>query len=361
MKKVTFPARAGFHKALRQRVDAYFDEHHLSKNGNWRMFVKTAVILVWLITAYLLLVFFSTSMLMALISAFAVAQGFVLVGFNIMHDGNHGSYSRNKTINRIMGYTADMIGGSSFLWKQKHNILHHTYTNIEELDDDLNSNGLLRLSPDQPWRPWHRFQHLYALPVYSLLTLSWILFSDFKKFFTGKIGSYEISKPSAGDTVLFFLAKLFYFGYTLVLPMFFHPVLYVLIAFVCIHLVFGLTMSVVFQLAHTVEGNTFPQPDPESRTIEQEWAIHEIETTANFAPKSRLAAWYMGGLNFQIEHHLFAKVCHIHYPEISKLVEKTCREFSVSYLSFPSVHAALAAHFRFLRRLGKKRLSLNPV
>ena len=290
---------------------------------------------------------------MAVITAFAVAQGFVLVGFNMMHDGNHGSYSKNKKVNWFMGFMLDLIGGSNLLWRHKHNILHHTYTNIHEADDDLHSGGLLRLSPDQEWRPWHRFQHWYAVPVYSLLTISWVTYSDFKRFFTRRIGDYVWRKPTVSETTLFFLTKIFYFGYMLVLPMFFHPVLHVLLAFIGIHLVLGFTLSIVFQLAHTIEGNTFPKPNEQTGNIENEWAIHQVETTADFAPRNRLAAWYLGGLNFQIEHHLFAKICHIHYPALSKIVEKTCREFSIPYVSYPTVRAAILAHFRFLKMMGK--------
>ena len=354
-KKISFPTQVGFYTTLKNRVNQYFADANLPATGNWRMFLKTAIILVWLASAYVLLVFFSTSLIMAIITAFAVAQGFVLVGFNIMHDGNHGSYSKNKTINYLMGFTMNLIGGNQMYWKQKHNILHHTYTNITEMDDDLNTGGLLRLSPDQEWHPWHRFQHIYAFPIYSLMSLSWLTFADFRKFFTGRIGTYKLRKPSAYETTLFFLTKVFYFGYTLILPMFFHPVAYVLIGFLGVHLVLGFTLAIVFQLAHTVEGNTFPQPHPQTRIVENEWAIHEVETTADFAPKSKFIAWYMGGLNFQIEHHLFTKVCHIHYPAISKIVESTCQEFKVSYVSYPTVRSAVAAHYRFLRELGAAR------
>lgn len=353
-KKISFPTRADFYKTLKKRVEQYFINSHLPRTGTWRMFLKTGIILAWFIVSYLVLVFFSTSLIVAIISAFALAQAFVLVGFNIMHDANHGSFSKSKRVNSLMGLTLDLIGGSRMLWLQKHNILHHTYTNIDDLDDDIHSNGLLRLSPQQEWHPWHRFQHLYGFPIYSLLTLSWMTFSDFNKFFTGRIGEYKLRKPSAPEAILFFLAKLFYFGYMLVLPMFFHPILYVLIGFVGIHLVLGFTLSIVFQLAHTVEGNTFPKPNEESGTIENEWAIHQVQTTANFAPRSKLAAWYQGGLNFQIEHHLFSNICHIHYPAISRIVENTCREAGISYISYPTVWSAVVAHYRFLRDLGKK-------
>ena len=353
MRKVSFPVRGEFNKTLKGRVEQYFAERGLSKSGNWRMLLKTAIILGSLATSYVLLVFFSASLLMAVITALVISQIFVLIGFNIMHDGNHGSYSKSKRLNRLMGFTIDLIGGSHLLWRQKHNILHHTYTNIDELDDDLKSAGLLRLSPDQKLRPWHRFQHLYAFPVYSLLTLSWVTYTDFKKFFSGRIGSYKLRKISASEGTLFFLTKIFYFVYMIGIPLLFHPVLYVLIAFVVIHLVVGLTFSVTFQLAHTLEGNTFPIPDHDTGGIDNEWAIHQVETTANFAPGNSLAAWYLGGLNFQIEHHLFPEICHMHYPQISKIVKETCRDFSIVYVSYPTVRSAIAGHYRFLRTLGR--------
>lgn len=353
MQNIHFPARVGFYQTVKKRVALYFSENNISTTGNWRMFLKTIIVLSLFIVSYVLLVFFSASWILAIISAFALSQAFVLVGFNIMHDGGHRSYSKSKKVNWLMGFTLDLIGGSKMLWHHKHNILHHTYTNIAELDSDLHTNGILRLSPEQKWRPWHRFQHLYAFPVYSLLTISWMFFSDYQKFFTRRIGAYQLRKPGVSDATLFFLTKLFYLGYMLILPMFFHPIWHVLLAFVAIHLVLGFTLSIVFQLAHTVEGNTFPEPDPQTREIENEWAIHEVETTADFAPKNKLAAWYLGGLNFQIEHHLFTKICHIHYPAISKIVRDTCRDFAVNYVSYPTVFAAIKKHYQFLRKMGQ--------
>ena len=350
--KITFRPGVGFRSVLTERVDHYFRETGVRKTGDWRIFLKTAVILAWLAVSYVLLVFFSTSLIAAVISALALAQGLALLGFNVMHDGAHDSYSGSKKVNWWMGFTLDLAGGSHMLWRQKHNFLHHTYTNIAALDDDLHTSGLMRLSPEQKWRPWHRFQHLYAFPVYSLLTLSWLNFNDFQKLFSGRIGHYKLRKSKASDVSLFFLTKMFYIGYALVLPLFFHPFLKVLIAFLAIHFILGFTLSIIFQLAHTVEGNTFPRPADDTATIENEWAIHEVETTANFAPRNRLATWYLGGLNFQIEHHLFTRICHVHYPAISEIVEKTCKEFGISYTSYPTLRSAFVAHYRFLKLMG---------
>lgn len=352
MEAVRFPNRSAFYPTLRQRVDEYFESNGLANTGNGKMVLKTVIILTWMVTAYTLLVFFSASLFMAIITAFALAQSFVLVGFNIMHDGAHESYSKSRKVNRVMGFTLNLIGGSQMLWRHKHNILHHTYTNIAALDDDLNSDGLLRLSPSQKWRPWHRFQHWYALPVYSLLTISMITTADFRKFFLRRIGGYELPKWKASESVMFFLTKVFYVGYMIVLPAFFHPLWQVLLAFLAVHLILGFTMSVVFQLAHTVDVTEFPEPDPKTGAIESAWAIHQVETTANFAPRNRFLVWYLGGLNHQIEHHLFTKVCHVHYPDISRIVEKTCSEFGVRYSSLPTLRAALGNHIKYLKAMG---------
>lgn len=354
MQKLSFTAHVGFYEDVKKRVYNYFEEHGLSPHGDWRMYLKTALILFWLIASYAILVFATSSLIMAIITAVAVAQGLAWVGFNIMHDGNHESYSKNKYVNRIMGFTINFIGGSHWFWKHKHNVLHHTYTNIVELDEDIQIDGILRMSPEQPRKPWHRLQHLYAFPAYCFMSLLWVTIGDFRKFFTGRIGEYQLPKPSTKDTTLFFLTKLFYFGYMLILPMFFHPVLYVLAFFIFVHFVLGFTLAVTFQLAHVIEGNTFPKPNLAPPTIENEWAIHEVETTANFAPKNKLAYWLLGGLNFQIEHHLFPRICHIHYPEVSKIVRKACEEFGIKYVSYPTIRAAIAAHYRFLRTLGRR-------
>ncbi|MFT5369437.1 MAG: linoleoyl-CoA desaturase [Candidatus Latescibacterota bacterium] len=357
MTKISFPGRVGFHAEVRKRVDHFFEENGISKNTDWRMVLKTVLILGWLVGAYGLLLYSASSLILAVISAVAIAQGFLLVGFNIMHDGAHGSYSKNARLNWAMSFTLDLVGGSNFFWRHKHNFLHHTYTNIQALDNDVQVFKILRFNPEQPWQPCHRFQHWYAFPAYGLMTLLWVTSGDFQKFFTRKIGDYKLPPLPVGESVLFFLTKFFYFGYMLVLPMFFHPILHVLIFFLLVHVVLGISMTTVFQLAHIVEDNTFPSPDQNTGEIDNEWAIHQVETTANFAPKSKLAAWYCGGLNYQIEHHLFPKICHIHYPAISEIVQRTCEEFQVKYVSYPTFHEAVGAHFRALRKLGRQDTS----
>ncbi len=350
--RITFSSRGEFRKIVSERVEAYFRQHGLRSTGNWRMYIKTAIILIGLAASYAALVFFANSVLTAVVAAFFFAQGLILVGLNIMHDGNHGSYSDNKLINKIMGFALDLIGGSNFVWRHKHNILHHTYTNVHGADEDLHTGGLLRLSPNQDKHRWHRYQHFYAFVLYSFLTLTWVTVVDLRRFFTRSIFNYRIPRVTVGDWVVLGAAKAIYFGYMIVVPSHFHPFTHVVVAFVGIHVLQGLTLSLVFQLAHAMEENSFPNPNGEPRAIEKEWAVHEVEATANFAIGNRLATWYLGGLNHQIEHHLFPRVCHIHYPAISKIVRATCEELSVSYVNYPTISSAVISHYRYLRALG---------
>ena len=359
MNRVKFPTRSNFQTELNAQVTCYFENTHLPTTGTWRMFLKTSVILCTLILSYTYLVFYAHTTIGVIFAALSLALSICLVGFNIMHDGAHGAYAKNQKLNWLMGFTLDLMGGSNYLWRQKHNFLHHTYTNIDQYDRDLQSSGLLCLSPDQTWRPFHRYQHLYAIPLYSLHTIFWFLYRDYLAFFAGKVGPLPLRKPKTTETVLFFSGKIIVYTYSLIIPALFHPLWKVALVFITIHLVMGIFLSVVFQLAHTTEGPTFPQPQAQTGHIQNAWAIHQIETTANFAPNNKLASWCFGGLNFQIEHHLFPQICHIHYPQISQIVQEHCQKYNIAYHSYPTVWAALKAHFKFLYKMAQPPHNAN--
>jgi linoleoyl-CoA desaturase len=352
MTRIHFPVRSGFHATVKERVDRYFEENGVSRTGDWRMFLKTGLALACAAVSYVYLVFYARSLWEAALAGFWLCQGFVLMGFNIIHDGGHGSYSGRPWVNRMAGAVMDLMGGSQWVWHHRHNVLHHTYTNIHGVDNDLHSSGMLRLSPDQPWRPFYRWQHLYAPLVYGMVTATWLTYKDFRTFLKGRVEDYRLSRMTADEQLQFFLGKGVAFGYWLILPMCLHPVWQVLAVFLYIQLILGMNFATVFQLAHISADNTFPRPDAETGAVQKGWAIHEVETTSNFATRNRLANWYLGGLNFQIEHHLFPHVCHVHYPAICRIVEETCREFSIPYVTHPTVRGAVAAHFRFLKALG---------
>ncbi|MBL8019139.1 MAG: acyl-CoA desaturase [Leptospirales bacterium] len=355
--KIVFQKSVGFHEALKSRVQAYFVEKNLHSRGNWQMYLKTSLIFLWVLASYTALVFFADSWWSALPLTLSLAIAISAVGFNVQHDGAHQAFSESKSINWLMAFTLDLIGASNVLWRQKHNILHHTYTNINGVDEDVFDGSLFRLTPDQPLRKLHRFQHFYTYALYAFLSLKWMFFDDYKKLIDVKRGKDEHFAISARDIALLIATKSFHLSYSIILPLFFHPLWIVLVVNLVFHFVLGFTLSVTFQMAHAVGDVHFPRPVTNSGVIENEWAIHQVETTANFAMGNPIVRWYAGGLNFQIEHHLFPRISHIHYKSLSPIVQKTCAEFGVHYHAYPNLLSAFLAHYRWLRQMGRPQLA----
>ncbi|WP_225980115.1 fatty acid desaturase family protein [Pseudobacter ginsenosidimutans] len=246
------------------------------------------------------------------------------------------------------------MGGNSFIWKQKHNIIHHTYTNIDGVDDDIAKSPFIRMCSSQPWVPAHRIQHLYTPLLYAFSSMIWILFQDFEKYFRKKIVNTPLSRMSSNDHLIFWISKVLYILFYIIIPVVLMGWQSWLLFFVCLHIGLGLTLSIVFQLAHVVEETEFDAVGANGKNIDNEWAMHQVRTTANFSPNSKIIAWFAGGLNYQIEHHLFPRISHIHYPAISKLVRSKCAAFQLPYNNLPTFGAAVVSHFRFIKTLGRK-------
>lgn len=354
MAKVTFNNKTSpFFDALREKIDTYFKEQEIKPTGNFKLYSKTIILVSVIVLIYSLLVFANLPGWVSILFCALMGLTFASIGFNVMHDGAHGSYSNNKTINNLMSYSLNLMGGSSFMWKVKHNHVHHSFTNIEGVDDDIDIKPWMRVNEQQKRYWFHRFQHIYWVVLYGATYFMWIWWMDFQKYFTHRIGPTPIRKMKFSEHVGFWATKIIYLALYIGLPIYFKGVADTLIGYAVILFVTGLTIAVVFQLAHVVEDTSFPEPDPLTHKIEEEWALHQIHTTANFATHSKVVSWFMGGLNFQVEHHLFPKVSHIHYPQISKLVRETCKEFNVRYIEYPTVKDAIVAHIRHLRNLGQ--------
>jgi linoleoyl-CoA desaturase len=356
MAKVTFNNNDNrFFQSLKSAVDQYFEQNKIKKTGDWRLFSKTVILIGSAITMYCLLMFVSMSALPALLLCGGLGFVFASIGFSVMHDANHGSYSTKPKLNDLLGLSANALGASSYFWKQKHNIIHHTYTNVDGIDDDIAKSPIIRQCESQKWVPAHKIQHLYLLPVYSLSSIFWIFFMDFAKYFTHKIYTTDAWKMTAKNKAIFWATKAGYLAFYIVLPIMVWGFLPWLAGFLMLHVVMGLTLSLVFQLAHVVENTEFEHIGlDETKHIETAWAEFQLKTTANFAMGNKVISWFVGGLNYQIEHHLFPKVSHVHYPAISKIVMEKCAEFNLPYNKYNTMTEALASHFRVMKYLGKK-------
>ena len=277
------------------------------------------------------------------------------IGMGVMHDANHGSYSSNKKVNKILGLTLNMVGANANIWKLQHNVLHHSFTNIHDGDDDINTPSFLKFSPNRPSKKIHKYQHYYTWFFYSLATLSWVTSKDFvrvKRYYDfGLIRTEKDYRKKVWNIILW---KAIYFSYALVLPMILTGFSWwiVFLAFVCMHLVTGMAISTVFQIAHVMPDLDFPVPD-ENGKVESERFIHQMVTTTNFSPKNKALTWFIGGLNYQVEHHLFPNICHIHYRNLSPIVKETAREFDIPYNSEETFFGAIINHTRMLKELGR--------
>jgi len=350
---VKFASDAGFQKEVRRRVDEYFHRTGRRQRDCPQMYLKTAILLACFAACYVLLVFVAQTWWQALPLAVLLGLAMSGIGFNVQHDGGHKGYSNRAWVNKLMSLTLDMLGGSSYVWHWKHGVYHHTYVNITGHDTDIELSPFGRLPPFQRRLPFHRWQHLYLWPLYGLMAIKWQLVDDFKNVLTGRIGEHRFPRPRGRELAIFLGGKATFLILAFGLPLLFHPVWVVLLFYAVTTVVVGMVLSIVFQMAHCVEEAEFPLPRPDTGRIDNAWAVHQVETTVDFAPKSRVASWLLGGLNFQIEHHLFPHICHVNYPGISKVVEEACRDFGLRYTAHKSFRSGLASHYRWLRRMGR--------
>jgi linoleoyl-CoA desaturase len=341
------------HNEFKTRVNNYFQKAGIPPTGNTGLHLKAVMFLLCYIAVYINVVFFTPTSWIAISECILLGLLTAAVGFNVMHDGGHGSFSKSKLLNKLAAMSLDFMGASSYMWNTKHNVVHHAYTNIDGVDDDINAGALLRLCETQKYYKAHRFQYLYVWLLYSQLYVFWVFYTDYKKYFTGKISDMPIPKLSLSDHIIFWSSKVMHLIFFIILPIFYCGLVPWFIGFMIYGSVSGLVLSTVFQLAHTVEETVFPEAIQPENKIEDEWALHQLKTTANFATHNRLVTWYVGGLNFQIEHHLFPKISHIHYPAINRIVRATCKELNVVYIEHPKVSQAIASHIAHLKRMGR--------
>lgn len=347
-------AEKQFASALRKNVNEYFTKHGNSTKGNLALALQTVAMLSLYLIPFGIILFIPMNGWIGLLLAMIMGIGIAGIGMCVMHDALHGSYSKKEWLNKLLGGTMYLLGGNVFNWKMQHNVLHHTYTNIEGGDEDIASRGPIRLSENAPLKKIHRYQYIHAFFFYGLLTLTKLLndFIQLAKYNRSGVTRKFKANPTAQyfKMVTFKVTYLFVFiGLPIIATHF--TWWQVALGFFAMHWIAGCILSTVFQMAHVVEGAEQPLPD-EGGVIHHEWAVHELLTTSDFARNSCLISWYVGGLNFQIEHHLFPYICHIHYRKLAPIVERTARQFGFDYNLKPSFISALASHVRRLKELG---------
>ncbi|MBA3705346.1 MAG: acyl-CoA desaturase [Bacteroidetes bacterium] len=353
-----------FFNTLKERVDNYFIENNISQHANFTMVFKTIVMLSLYFIPYALIMTMGYSHLGLWLCSAVMGLGLAGIGMSVMHDANHNAYSANNTINKFISHSLTLVGGDNRNWRTQHNVLHHTYTNIHEHDRDIDNKVIMRFSPVGKYSAVQRFQIFYVFVFYSIMSLYWTTAKDFVQYYQFiKEGHHRDSVSQRVMSLLgMILWKSLYYTYILVLPLLLLDITWEqwLIGFLTMHCIAGLILSTVFQLAHVVEDAKFPIPDQKGN-IANEWAIHQMETTADFSRKSWFITYYVGGLNYQTEHHLFPRICHIHYPKIAPIVEATAKEFGVPYLYNETFSSALASHMRIISQLGRNELLHDPM
>lgn len=358
MKNISFvkTEQSEFYKELRKRVNTYFKENNISRYANYNMILKTIFMISLYVVPFVLMLTFFQSTWMIVLMWVLMGFGMAGIGLSIMHDANHGAYSKYKWVNTLLGGLIHIVGGSDINWRIQHNVLHHTYTNVDGMDEDIDAGSLLRFSPHQKLRKGHKYQFLYAWFLYGLMTLMWATSKDVKQHYRyskrGLNKTQGLSNGTALASIL--LNKVLYYSIFLVLPIIFSPMAWygTILCFLLMHFIAGLTLALIFQPAHVIPSSDFPLPN-ETGVIEQDWAVNQLMNTANFANKSRLLSWYVGGLNYQIEHHLFPNICHVHYRKISEIVRDTAFEYNLPYHSYKTFLSAVKGHAEILYNLGK--------
>lgn len=354
--RLTFLGDNAFQAELRRRVNEYFRQTGTARRDSRQLYLKAGIILLAFVSGYSSLVFLAETWWQAVPLSVLLGLITVGIGFNLMHDGGHEAFSRHRFINKLMACSLDIVGGSSYFWHWKHRVIHHTYSNVTGHDTDIALGALARFTPHQPRYRHQRWQHWYVWPLYGVMAIKWHFYDDFRTLLMGRIGPHRIPRPRNWDLAVFIGCKLAFFSLAFGIPLLIHSFWTVVLCYGVFAIVLGMVLSVVFQLAHCVEDADFPMPAEGTTSIENAWAVHQVQTTVDFCRHNRVVTWLLGGLNFQIEHHLFPRVCHSNYPAISSLVKATCRDYGIRYKEHRSFWSGMLSHYRWMRKMGEPAL-----
>jgi linoleoyl-CoA desaturase len=345
-----------FFRTVNKRVNNYFKDNHIRKTGNWKLYIKAIIMFSVFIAPLVIILTVSLPNWALLLLTVAIGIGMAGVGMNVMHDANHESFSSKKWVNKLMGSSIYILAGNVYNWQVQHNVLHHTYTNIQGMDEDIDAGRIIRFSKHTKWLNIHKFQKYYSIFLYGLLTINWAITTDINqmhRYLKRKLSYGKFPNPTKEWSILV-ISKIIYYSLWIALPILVLDLAWwqILIGFFVMHYTAGMILSVVFQLAHVMPNTEMPQPD-KGGNMQHTWAIHQLYTTSNFGINSKFVNFFTGGLNHQVEHHIFPHISHVHYKKISEIVRNTTKEFNLPYNEYKTMFGAFIDHFKQLDKLGK--------
>ncbi len=326
------------------------------RRGRRRLHGKATGTALLLAASYWLLVIAESPIWLRLVAAVVLVTSLLATATGIMHDGNHGSFSRFQWLNRLAGSTGDLLGASSWLWRFKHNNLHHGNTNVEGFDTDIEQQPFARLAPGQEWRPWHRWQRFYLWPLYGFFGMKNMFFGDLRNLLSRRIGPVAIPRnPGHAVTARVVVGKLAHIAWALVVPLLFNPWQMVLLFYVVCSWCVGFVLAVLFQLAHCVDVVGFAEADSPRRG--DDFTRHQMLTTADISCSvpglGQVFRWVAGGLHHQLEHHLAPRLPHTVYPAVARRFHDQCAVAGFRAHVHRGLGAAVASHYRWISEMGR--------
>ena len=313
------------------------------------IYMKGGFLILLYVSSYILLLSGILNTILSILLVMIMGLSGVMIVFNIVHDASHNVLFKNKSLNRALAYFGDLMGMNSYIWNIRHNIQHHTFTNVAGGDVLLDSIPFIRVSPQQKKFPIHKYQVWYVPFLYMLYSIFWVFFIDFNMFKQKQMGNYKNMHHSWQEWTKLILFKSFYLFYMIIFPTWIIniPLLTVLVGFLIYHVVAGILLSTVVVLGHCVEGAEYSAPD-KNGIIQNSFMQHEWNATYDCSTNSKVLHWITGGLNTHLAHHLFPKLCHCHYLAVTRIIKEHCAEHHVNYQHY-SLGDAIISHFNFLK------------
>jgi linoleoyl-CoA desaturase len=349
--RVRFDGVGEFSRLLSLNSSSLLGDPATLRGAYWRIWLKAGIVMAWAVGSYLVLLLAATTPLAAAAACLSLGLAAAGIGFCIMHDANHGAFSTNTMVNRVAAHSLDLLGGSSYVWRAKH-LAHHTYTNVAEHDPDVDALPFARFEPSQRRRPWHRYQHYYIWVLYAFVTLRWQIITDFTILARGRVGQSSFKRPRGWNLGGLVIGKAAFVTWAILIPLVLHRPFPVFAALIVTSAVASLALTVTFQLSHCLEeATTLAVPYPAARA---EWHVHQVEATVDFAQKNTLMRWYLGGLNHQIEHHLYPRLPHTLHHTLADIVRRTASDCDIAYHTHPTIRAALRSHTAWLKHMGSR-------